>query len=494
MDAGRQPVETQAPTASHQPATQPVSLSASSGLLRLRVVSQAGSPQPGVSVLFMEELSVGGESRRFIESDSTGTVEGAFTPGQVRVRAYSPGAPFSFARGEFTVERERTTEGELELRQLVSVTGRVSDARSGLPIEGAHLTGPFGAGLAWPEVTTGTDGTFEFPYWPIGIEAGLRVSHPSHGSDTARLACMPTNTWKVNERFGAPASGGTDGRPYVAFELAPTKVIEGVLRFAGSDASAVGLPSFEASAHGLLLIAEGMASADTADARIEGGHFEFSGLNPAVTHGVELRAAGYAPLVVLAPPGQHVDLGQLHLQPGVDVTVRFEADDGRLIPGLEVHLVERFEEAPVTSWTPTVGSSPSRDGFLGLPGQKARSFTDAQGSAAFQNLKPGTYTLSVEVPAWPLHSVALEIEDRRSVDLGVIQLGSILEATRERLPDSAMYDSVTRVERHDRYGARLSMGTVDSNRAFELHRPVTDRGTAVLLFDSDGRLVARLED
>ena len=277
----------------------------------------------------------------------------------------------------------------LVLSPADSVVGRVVDATSGTPIEGALVTGTDGA----QDAVTDREGRFVLEPWRTEAEGGIYVRADGYTQDATRMVVRRDGSWEVPARFGVP---GTEGphTPYVEFRLKPERVIVGEI----VDSNDQPWPGVGVCAEGTLLVTKRYGRSDAAETRSDAvGRFELRGLHPDVSHTVWIVPSMGTARALLVPAGPDlVDLGQLRIVENASLEGRVVDLNGLPLVGIEVtaRSIASFDSLPVDT-DPRGGLNPVRDGSSYLVPLDLSTRTGPEGDFRFDGLPTGDLELKV---------------------------------------------------------------------------------------------------
>lgn len=334
-------------------------------------------------------VSEPGAPRYRTNSDQLGRFQiDQLPPGYFKIRIQDDRYPDGAGRGIRLAAGEQRSL-DLKLTAGTSIRGSVQDATSTLPIADALVQlGFFEIG---PSTRTKADGTFVLHgaprNTPLGISAprlSLSFRAPGYGAFQYTLPGPPGGV-------SGAASGGPSGEAHVA--LLPARQAHGrVLDAAGNPLADAYLNAMARvdSYHGLGAQIEHLRTRSDAN-----GDFVLEDLRPDLRHSLLIAAPGHATAVFDFPAEEwesnHLDLGDLVLEPPASLSGRVLDPDRQPMPGLRVSLSaepsQRDQLGP--SQEPSQGYASGR-GF-GFGRVSAR--TDARGRFAFTDLPSGNYSL-----------------------------------------------------------------------------------------------------
>lgn len=343
------------------------------------------------------------------ETDEHGRLALRLPLGRLRVSAWTHARVAPTAR-----VRLATAGAELELRLAAAetISGRVTDARSGAPIRGARIALPKSRELA--AALTDEHGRYELVA-ETDAQHALLCTAEGYAFERSTVSAMHENRW-VHEA-GQVTGRGVDPRARfeLDFALSPARTIRGRVR---DRAGALAGASVEALGH--VETGFGTASADKAQARSDtSGAFELGGLRPDVGHVLTFRYTGYADALLHVPPSVDPlqDVGNVQLGEECVLDLLVFDETGARIEGLNVNLEAELarafgQEAPdaaafprdrglggnaividdrtsdTQNWHPNVAAFEL--------GRKRAVRTSLEGAASFARLANGRYALAID--------------------------------------------------------------------------------------------------
>lgn len=357
------------------------------------------------------------------------------------------------------LRREEPAEADAPLRLVIepatrsSLAVRVTDAATGEAIAGARL-------FARGETKAETDAEGR---------ATLAVASPDQEILVVAHGYLPwvPAPWRGGDPHHEPSPVGSGGAIEIEARLHPAVTIAGEVRAATGEGEAVA---------GALVVAAplradfGTGAGDPSRGshaplvtRTAGdGSFLLPGSDPRVAYRLRITAAGHAPLVHrLAPAGDAPAPLSLALDPALRIRSTVVDEAGMGVPGAEIELRARVEEALRAlnaSWS-------------GVRAEEWRSTTDSTGGFVIEDLAAGDYELWVEAEGFAGGGRELLVEatgvDRELEPLvlgrGLTLVGRVVDAEDRPLP-----------------GSRVAVGPLDRRR----HRQAAHAETTT---DVDGR-------
>jgi hypothetical protein len=352
-----------------------------------------------------------GETRAYgvHETDVRGRLVLRLPPGTLRVSAWTHAQVAASVRAELT---PLGASLQLQLAPAETITGQVTDARTGAVIEGARITLPRSRELA--EARSDEHGRYAIAIEPDGQHA-LRCSAEGYAFERADVSAIPGKRWdrqpgQENVRVLAA------GQPFeIDFALLPERTIRGrvyghALPLAGATIEALGHVST-----GMQSAAPDNASAVSDDE----GDFELRALRPDLGHLLTLRHADFATTQLYVPPAlePRQELGRVQLGAAGRIDVLVVDSAGTRIDGLQVELETALarhgggeatsaEDFPrdvglggsavvlhdrtnaIQSWHPEIAALEQN--------RRRIQRTDADGIASFADLVAGTHALKVQ--------------------------------------------------------------------------------------------------
>lgn len=410
----------------------------------------SGRPAPGSQVEFAFYPQASEEE--FIELrsvDAEGRVECEFGAGELRLLAWGdsqvagptfldlvPGEPF---------------EATLRLQASGRLQGRILDAHSGQPLEGARVR--FRTFSERDEVRTDAQGWFEHPRFPpSGMAEQLHVECEGYGSAIRYLSMAADGSWELPaERAGSPSLRG-EAHAWVELGLLPELRISGQVQ----DPSGAPVAAAEVHCEGFFRALPDVAVQDTQQQRSDSqGRFDLRGLRADISHGLVVSAPGFEEyfLELGKRDEPHVELPAIVLIPESLVAGMIVDANGAPVEDLQVELI-RWEQ-PGEAGHAAGGPAASRDVSLRLHGLQREVRSDSLGTFLFERTRPAAYRLFVERDDQTLLSVELSVEAVRAGQALRLQLPARFSTLVGRLPGAPQG---TRVELH-RAGPIASVGT-----------------------------------
>lgn len=384
------------------------------------MVTPAGVPAVGarVRVTLSESISAwpSGAAVTSAVTDGSGKAAIAIGLGKVSVEASALAPVRSVGTAKLRIRDAGLHEVEVTLLDCGSLTGSVIDGYSGQPIEGAMVSASGFERLGWEPAVSDSAGRFSLEGWPLDCVASVIVRAPGYGEERARVAVGSDGAWKVPARFGMSASGGVEGPAFVELRMLPQKEISARVHLEGG-----GELQAELSAQGRYLVMDGMAHVERATTTGL-GELVAQGLRSDITHSVRVSAPGFAPALLVAPPGPFVDLGDVTLSP--EAFARGTLFDGTGVPlaGAPLELTVKVGPARAPVWETLDGANLDRDGFSGHPAMVQAVHTEMDGGFSIPIPATGTATLSLQLGLGRDIALAeLEVDASRDIDLGPVE-------------------------------------------------------------------------
>jgi len=357
-------------------------------------VTDAGRAAPLARVELV--CAAGGERPELYTADEQGLVRLELAPGKVRAAAWSDGACALPASA--TLVAGACARLELALEPAFPVAGRVIDARTGAPIEGAEVA-------LWTfaerdTVTTASDGTFRHPRFPANAPAQqLAARAAGYGVSVRYLRIDPGGAWKISARTSEEESVRGTGTPWVELALVPELVVRGRVLDDGGRPLADARVAAEGYFHALASVATRDAAETRSDAA---GAFELRGLRSDIGHSLLVEAQGFAAaLRELEPALESIDAGELVLARETILAGAVVGPDG--LPVAEAEVVLHLDGGARAPRAPD-----SLDVDARLQGCERRARTDQFGTFVFEKLAPRPVVLQVEHGAGLSARVELE--------------------------------------------------------------------------------------
>jgi len=324
------------------------------------------------------------------ELDEHGELALALPPGQLRLGAWTEtkiAPPLLVQLGT------EPASFELQLARAALVTGRVTNALTGAPIEGARVTLMMLREL--DAELSGPDGRYELAVLADGIGRPLRCEADGYAREETITSAHADGRWDARSPAQIPLDRQAphrDGPPVVDFALLPSRTITGELH--GAQGALAGA---SVAALGHFFTATGLAFPDEAKASSEeSGEFALHGLRPDIDHFVTVTLPGYAELRVRVPPSSEPqqELGRLQLQTACALEARvLDADE---VPVEDVSVVLAIPlVVPQDRRIPTQDEFPRNALRFAYMHEGRRVRTDADGVARFEALAPGVRSIHV---------------------------------------------------------------------------------------------------
>ncbi|HED66091.1 MAG TPA: carboxypeptidase regulatory-like domain-containing protein, partial [Planctomycetes bacterium] len=297
-----------------------------------------GAPAAGAEVeltLFPRDLGFDEPPSTLLRrADEDGTVRVPLEEGEVRVVAWQG----PLVGGPLGTSISARTESlvELELVRGFEVSGLVRDAATGLPVAGAEVR--FWTFSESDAVATADDGTFRHPRFPASEFAEqVQVRAPGYGATVRYLQVLADGSYRIPDPLVEGGAIRGTGTPWIEVSLVPEQRIRGTVVDAGGRPVAGATVHAEGYYHTLPDIASLDAATATTDTT---GAFELAGLRSDISHGVAVRAAGFAEAYREVAPGEQ----ETRLQPLVldrEVTIAGVVVDAEGYPVQDIRVLLR---------------------------------------------------------------------------------------------------------------------------------------------------------
>lgn len=449
---------------------------------RVRVLvldASSGGTVPHASIELRWQDATGDEHVALRRADESGRLEVEAAPGTCSVVAWSG----SRAGGPEVadVRAGRDTNVRVDLTPVRPVTGRVVDAHTGAPVEGALVS--FWTFAELDRVRTGADGVFRHPRFPAASPAQqLRVEAPGYGGTVRYVEIDGSGRWYVFSPTGDEGLLEQDGDPWVEVELVPELVVRGRV----VDPLRRPVVGAAVRAEGFYRVLPSVASRDEARAITdEGGRFELAGLRSDIGHGLWIEAQGFSQarleLAADAPTPQEV--GDVTLEPEHVVAGVVLAPDG--LPAADIGV-----ELRLAALATDEADAKALDVAVRIGGNVHRVRTRGDGTFVFPGLPPGTYRLRVTRDRAALNTLELELTDE-VIDELVLHLPPETLTLTGEVRDGhgdAVAGAEVRLERFGHVGAtttdgdgRFRVAGLDAEASYELTASATCPRTGALL-------------
>jgi len=272
------------------------------------------------------------------ETDEQGRLALVLPTGRLRLSAWTPTQVAPSVRATLTAE---PASFELQLAAAQAIVGRVTDAQSGVPIEGAQLTLPKSRELA--AIRSGVDGRYALVLESNGQHA-VRCTAEGYASERVDLSLIPDKSWIANPMRPDSRELVTGIPIEIDFALLRTRTLRGRTRDHAGPLAGVSIDALGHVANGIPTATPDRASA-TSDAS---GGFELSGLRPDIGHLLTFRHAEHATVLMLVPPAHAplIELGFVQLGDLCSLEVHVSDSSGARIEGLHVALDTAFRSPP----------------------------------------------------------------------------------------------------------------------------------------------------
>lgn len=365
----------------------PASTPTEPGLATLEVrVTRAGRPAPGATIELLHEprAPASPSAPELHGADGTGLLRLALAPGKVRAAAWLGDACARPASAP--LEADAPAQLELELEPAFPVAGRVVDARTGAPIEGASV-----ALWTFAErdvVRTGADGSFLHPRFPSGAPSQQIAVHAEGYGVTVRYLRVPDErSWKLYAAAPGEENLTGSGTPWIELALVPEVTVRGRVTDAGGRPLAGARISAEGFFHAMASVAARDSAVATSDAK---GAFELSGLRSDIGHSLLAESEGFAHALRELEAGcTEQDLGTLVLERETVLAGAAIDELGFPLADVEVVLLLEADEPPPP------GSS-ALDVPARVQGRELRVRTSAEGAFLFEHLTARPLSLRIE--------------------------------------------------------------------------------------------------
>ena len=371
-------------------ASEPPGAPALATLVALLVDADSGTPIPGATLeLGLTPRGAEDEAVRVLTANSEGRVRVELEPGEARLVGWKnelTGGPLFV-----TLEAGVTSPATIALEPAHRVLGRVVDAHTGAPIDGARIT--FWTFSERDTVQTGADGNFSHPRFPsTEYREQIRVEAPGYGATVRYLAIDRNGSWELPDPVDGRRDASGRSVPWVAISLVPELVVLGRV----VDEHGAPLAGATVSAEGYVRVLPDVASRDAATATTdEDGHFELGGLRSDVSHSLLVTSPGHAALELELGAGSTlVDVGALRLERELLLAGSIVDAEGFPAADLRVTLtrldVESEDEPP--SWET---GAQELDVPARFQGRTLDTRSSADGTFVFEHLRPAAYAVEV---------------------------------------------------------------------------------------------------
>ncbi|MCZ6597142.1 MAG: carboxypeptidase-like regulatory domain-containing protein [Planctomycetota bacterium] len=454
-------------------------------------------PDAGVELVFTPGVPGSETERNALRTGPGGSLRVALPAGALEAVAWSDasaGGPV-----EARVPDGGTLRLVVRLREAGTVVGRVLDAETGAPFEGATVG--FWTFAELDRVRTGPDGRFEHPRFPLarGGEQ-VRVEAPGYGSAVRYLAFESDGSWQaLAPHAGEPDVGGFGAPARIEIALLPE------LRLSGRVVDPYGDPIGGAavSAEGYVRILPSVASRDAASTRAgEDGRFALARLRSDVEHTLIVDAPGFARRAIelragelrageLSVGGGHdLRLGDVVLEPEALLAGVVLDPLGQPVEDIGVELAQLTDEGEAEH---RALASPL-DAGARIQSKRWRTRSGRGGTILFEGLSAGRYELRVRRDRGVLvratvELAAGEVRDGVRVDLpieGFVLLGEVRDEEGAVVPGAIVavtrFGHVARV-RADAEG-RFRVAGLDDVATYTVTAEHTDPGTGRLALAS----------
>ncbi len=389
-------------------------------------------PVPGAVVEVVDEFGGGAPLAGPIAGGQDGRVELSVPLGELLIVAEDAQGGIGEAR--ISVAGDGRHEVEVVLRDAISLEGRVLDAWTGRPIEGAEIwLLPLGRGR---RVVTDSNGDFLLPSVPVtGAPHVVYVDAPGYGRENAWAGARDNGTWitivpgleivEATDQQGVRTQsfalvdrvqeGTLPPARLVDVVLARERVIHGsVVRqdgspLAGALIEAVG--HYRVRAIGMAFPDEGRALTDV------DGSFRLEGLRSDVGHTLQIQSDGYACKQLFAAPGHEPehDCGTVRLDEELVLTGTVVDWAGDPVEDMRVRVsrAEKLERDPdhLRAFPRDMGHVPRLEFSLQ---------TDRRGNFRVGGLSPGRWIVRAQADARPIAEAEVVLEEaQQSVALAL---------------------------------------------------------------------------
>ena len=361
-------------------------------------------------------------------ADSEGELECDYGPGELRLLAF--GAAQVAGPSFVDVIEGEAFDATLRLQDSQRLQGRILDAHSGRPLEGARVL--FRTFSERDEVRTDAQGWFDHPRFPpSGMAEQIHVQCEGYGSAIRYLSMAADGSWELPaQSAGGPNLRG-DAQAWIELRLLPE------LRISGSVQDPSGAPVVGAEVHceGFFRALPDVAVQDSQQQVSDpGGRFLLRGLRSDISHGLVISAPGFEEYFLEL--GQREE-SQLELPPIVLLPESLVAGvivdaDGAPVEDLQVELIRW--DAHAEPGESQAANEATGDVSLRLHGLQRELRSDSMGNFVFERTRPASYRLFVERDQRTLLSVDLSAEEVRAGQALRLQLPAECSTLVGRIP------------------------------------------------------------
>ena len=376
------------------------------------------------------------------QANNDGEVEFELDPGAYQLTAWDES---HLGASHVELWAGDSTTAEVEVNPTVEVVGRVIEAWTGLPVEGA-VVNLYGV-AAVCSARTDASGRFSFPWLPAPSSRYLRVRAEGYGGESASVSVRSDGTWRSSVAWGFVKSGDAPRAPRPNIpgpssdesssfgqvsapsaeqarregrsvpvtipdvQLVPARKLTG--RLLGPD----GGPAVGAlvRARGNYSMRPGIALPDVCESRADlKGRFVIGGLRSDIGHEVRFSFTDAATHATFVLPGfaERIDLGTLRFGPASKVV-------GRVVDARGLGVVDipvRLDIPPMAPRSDTKDLRTWRDASRSLS-ERLMVRTGVEGEFEFLGLLAGTILIAVEVPSGVLEEreIAIHQGDTRDI-------------------------------------------------------------------------------
>jgi protocatechuate 3,4-dioxygenase beta subunit len=358
-----------------------------------------GSPVEGAAV---RVFRLGGPSSlaRRTTSDADGRYELRFTFRESAMIEVVSANEQSSDWLDLVVGPDGSVEKDVVLEPGIVVEGRVTDAESGEPIQGAVV----GEGWVYRrKAVTNALGEYRLP--GFGQPGSAELYAKAQGYGEVSPGSLP---------------GAENGVMHVDFELPPGRAVTGRILDPGGSPIAGAYVAAVATE----FTPDGQASDWCSGTTDEGGRFRIESLTPGLAHALFARKHGWSTHVWDFPERaffeREVELGDLVLTPPALIAGHVEDESGAPLPDVEVSLgganADRFRLSEGRDLSPP-------DGFLDSYVASRDVRSNARGRFSFGGVAAGSYTLQARKRGWAdADPLALVVEEGRDQEDLVLRL------------------------------------------------------------------------
>ncbi len=360
------------------------------------------APVAGARIELGHSARDSAESIRVITADRVGRASLALPPGALRAAAWHT----SSTAGPVHVELLEGEAAEVELLLVAGheLAGRVVDAVTGAPIEGATV-----AVWTFAErdvVRTLDDGSFRHARFPASDFAEqIRVEAPGYGPTIRYLVVEGDGRWEAPSPTDEALVTTGHGHAWIEVGLVPE------VRIAGRVVDTAGRPLVAAVvAEGFFHALPSIASRDGAETNSQSdGTFALEGLRSDIGHSLIVDAPGFARSVLEVPPGiRDADEVTRIVLSRASALAGFVVDpEGYPVEDIEVALVAIDASSQAY---PSVRAHRAMDVEARVDAREFRGRTSPEGSFVFDRLREGAYELTIVREAEALVTTRVQVD------------------------------------------------------------------------------------